>query len=940
MQAPDIPFDDAERLIELHALSLLDTAQEERFDCITRLAQQHFQVEMALVSLVDSDRLWFKSRQGIETCQIPRDISFCGHAILQDDVFVVEDAFRDPRFADNPLVSGFPHLRFYAGCPLVAHHGFRVGTLCLLDTRPRTLSQGEAAVLRDLGALASRELVVMAEEDALRRLQRSETRLNAVLNNLLDAVLTMSSDGRILSLNAAGERMFGTLGKDLLGQSFLTLLASPRVNRPDLSQQVDLSESFAGVAGSAFEGQGRQADGSTFPLELKFAPMALEGGPGLVCIARDISEQSNTRELMRLAKELAETASKAKSEFVANMSHEIRTPLNAILGMTQLLANTRLDAGQKQYLEMIRNSGESLLGIINDILDFSKIEAGRMELAPQDFALEEVLSAVASIMTVNAGPKTLDLAIGIEPGVPLWLHGDALRLQQVLVNLTGNAIKFTERGEVSLFVGLVGKTPHEAWLIFRVRDTGTGMSLAQQSRLFAEFSQGDASTTRRYGGTGLGLAICKRLVGLMGGHIEVRSQPDAGSEFCVSLPFHLPSSGAPVSAMPAGRMLVVDEHPTGREYLCQTLRAWGGEVDAAGTLTEAMAKCRVARPAYALVLVDARQDDPDALAAIQRLRQLLSGVPTRLMLMVGAFDHEALRQRELGQLADAVLIKPVTGGSLLDALQGVAAETVQGDAPRPLLGRHLLLVEDNPLNQLVARGMLEQAGATLEVADHGQQALALLQQDAARFHLVLMDVQMPVLDGLSATRQIRELLRLTLPVIAMSAGVTADEQQACRAAGMNDFVAKPIHAGNLLTCLARYLPLAAQQDLSSAPVPQTLPVFDLQTLLSVGQDNPVYRQSLHGLISQTLASAEAQFDEAQQAWQQGRLPDAGRILHTLRGSLGTLGAQDFGRCSLALEKVLRGSEEGDVAHLFAEAGASLAQTLLYGRQWLARQSSC
>ncbi|MRW89629.1 response regulator [Duganella sp. FT80W] len=403
---------------------------------------------------------------------------------------------------------------------------------------------------------------------------------------------------------------------------------------------------------------------------------------GLYLTAMNITDRKN-------GEQRAEAASRAKSEFVANMSHEIRTPMNAVLGVAYLLENTALSPAQKEYVGMIRSSGQGLLNILNDVLDFSKIEAGRMELLPQPFRVRELLDSVATVMMLNASMRGITLEIHADEEVPPVLVGDGMRLQQILINLVGNAVKFTEQGGVSVRAALDQVGPDGVRVRFSVRDTGIGIDKEQQERLFRAFDQGDASTTRRFGGTGLGLAICRRLTALMGGDIGVSSAPGEGSEFVVTLPF---------------------------------------------------------------VVADA---DP-------------------------------------GQAL------PVPAAS-------TPAETVP-PAPesRRLQGLRLLLVEDHPLNQVVARGMLEHAGASVDVAENGQLAVDRLRDAAEDYDMVLMDVQMPVMDGYEATRHIRHTLGLTLPVLAMTAGVMQSEQDLCIAAGMNDFIAKPVDVEQMLDTISRH----------------------------------------------------------------------------------------------------------------------------------------
>ena len=580
-------------------------------------------------------------------------------------------------------------------------------------------------------------------------------------------------------------------------------------------------------------------DGSQVPVNLVVSAIRDAEGDiaGFLGVANDITRQRQLQASLLRAKEQAEAASRAKSEFVANMSHEIRTPMNAVLGMAHLLGNTTLAPEQRKYLDMIRISGQSLLGILNDILDFSKVEAGRMDLAPAPFLLGEVLNALATIMAVGAGEKDLELAIGVEPDVPRMLVGDALRLQQVLINLTGNAIKFTERGEVSVLVDLARREAGAVLLRLRVRDTGIGMDAGQQARLFSAFSQADASMTRRFGGTGLGLAICRRLVELMGGAIEVRSDLGRGSEFCVTLPLALPDSGLglgpgfgpdsgaaqPDPQLGPRRLLVVDDNQTSRDYLCKTIQAWNWQADGADSGPRAL-ELLLARHAaggrYDAVLADWQMPGMDGVATMQALRRALPvAAVLPVIIMVSAFGRGKLMQADGVAGADAVLLKPVTASNLLDTLHEALARREGGAAlapfepfdPRGLApqqridGARLLLVEDNPLNQAVARGILEAAGASVDTVENGLQAVERLRAGAARYDLVLMDVQMPLMDGFAATRVLRTELGLSLPVLAMTAGVLEAEREQCLASGMDGFIAKPVDVEQMLLTIARHL---------------------------------------------------------------------------------------------------------------------------------------
>src|SRR5471032_212181 len=698
---------------------------------------------------------------------------------------------------------------------------------------------------------------------------------------------------------------------------------------------------------------GRRRDGDVFPMELAISAFSCVGQRGYAGIVRDVSDaRRRQRELLAATRD-AELAAQAKGDFLANMSHEIRSPLNAILGLSHLLGTTPLSADQRGYLDMVASSGQSLLAILNDILDFSKIEAGQMALAPAPVLLSELLRPLATMMSVTAGDKDLELLIGVAPGVPPAYVGDPLRLHQVLLNLLANAIKFTERGAVTLLVDCPARRDSSAALRFRVRDSGIGISAEQQGRLFQAFTQADTSTTRRFGGTGLGLSIAHRLATMMGGTIKVDSELGRGSEFFFELDLPLAPDGAVAPAAPpcdAGlRVLLAGDHAGANSHLADMVAPWRWSLTEAGSGTQALALLLAAAGdgrAYDLLLVDGNSAAVDAPALLRALQDAppAGGRPLTI-LMANAYARGKLVQAGAPGI-DASLTKPAIAANLLHAL--AQARTLRRDgaagpgASGPPAARHrvagrFLLVEDNLLNQIVASGLLRRAGAEVDIAANGQQALELLRAAPQRYQMVLMDVQMPVMDGIQATRAIRQQLALTLPVIAMTAGVLDNERRQCLDAGMSDFIAKPLDLDAMFATLARHLPASTPPGPPTAArgpqAPADDAVFDVEQLCPA--DEPGTNAGMVDLIARILAEAQAGFDTANAAWRGGDPLLAARTLHAMRGNIGALGASRFVRASRLAEAALAEQPAELITPLFDDAGAALAEALAAGAAWLA-----
>jgi PAS domain S-box-containing protein len=791
----------------------------------------------------------------------------------------------------------------------------------------------------------SRITAAVAEKER----EKYVTQTNLILENATDGILTIDDEQTIVRFNPACENIWGYSAEEVLGKEITVLI--PEYARKD---HLDNVHSFRNsrINGVHMEDRGLKLFGLTkegvvFPAEVGISMAEVDGAYFYSAFIKDITQRQKAEKQLLEAKEAAEVATKAKGDFLANMSHEIRTPMNAVIGLSDLALRTDLTDKQRDYLAKIHGSAESLLGIINDILDFSKIEAGRLDMESIEFDIDRVLDNLATVANVKTREKGLELLFKRDPHVPTVLIGDPLRLGQILINLTNNAVKFTEQGEIVVDIGLRERNGNEALVEFAVRDTGIGMTREQQGKLFQSFSQADTSTTRKYGGTGLGLAISRQLVELMGGKIGVDSEPGVGSAFHFTVKLGI-GEGAEektfttVPDLRNLRAIVVDDNPTAREILRIYLESFSFRVDEAANADELFSLMETAEEDYDLMVLDWLMPGMKGNEVAFRIKTEIRPQTDPHIVMISGFSSGDVLDKPGGEHIDQFLTKPVSPSHLFDAVmaafgietghkKAVAGEQFDMETLRPVQGAEILLVEDNEINQQVASELLEQAGFRIDIANHGQEAIDMLDEKA--YECVLMDLQMPVMDGFTATSNIRKKERFReLPILAMTANATLEDKENSLAHGMNDHIAKPIKPRLLFEALLKWIPDGARElpksyrqagDKVDEPERPELPGIDTEAgVARMGGSVKSYLRLLEK-FADNQADAIAGIT---QAVEQEDAEASVRLAHTLKGVSGSIGADALQQAAAEVEAALK-ADPSALPEGFAQMALELDRVL-------------
>ena len=906
--------------------------------------QEHYQLLSCLLEYIP-DRIYFKNQQGAFVLVSRSEAEYLGakdpvEVIGKTDFDFFEFSLAQASFDDEQelmragksiagkeekkqLLDGRTGWALVTKIPLRAADGNIIGT-CGISKDITALKETEEALYKANAALASQKALLeqsMAElqqtklelqqqlalrervEDELVRAKREAEEASSGLGPFFQVALDMlciaGMDGYFKRINPAFCTTLGYTEKEMLGKPFLNFVHPE--DRPKTVAAVE--QLAAGQNLVNFINRYQHQNGNYLSIEWTAAPNSDK--TAIYAAARNITLRIQSEDELRMAREAAEAANRAKSTFLANMSHEIRTPMNGVIGMTELLLNTRMTTDQRGYLNLVRQSADSLMTVLNDILDFSKIEAGKMDLDKHEFDLRDSIGDTLQTLALRSAEKEVELAYLVKPDVPDCLIGDISRLRQIIINLVGNAIKFTPRGEIVVELHVESLTKYQVSLEVRVSDTGIGIAKDKQADVFESFTQAESSTTRRFGGTGLGLAISKQLVELMKGRIWLESEPGKGSTFHFTALFDLsPQKPHAARLMPEKlrdfRVLVVDDNATNRTILEEMLKTWELRPVLASSGAEALEILEQAQAEGApipLMLLDYMMPEMDGAEVYRQVKQRFHPqAPKILILSSGGNLAAQIGGESLSY--ERCLTKPVKHSDLFDTISrvmsGMLADDQTGVTSEPPEQQRagcmkLLLAEDGRVNQLVAIKLLEDRGHHVTLASTGREALDILATQS--FDAILMDIQMPEMNGLEATAAIRQSEVGTgkhVPIIAMTANAMKGDREQCLAAGMDDYIAKPIHSTQLYPMLEQYAHLG--QDQPSAPLPASAPCdappFDAETFQENIGDGPLMQE----LIRLFLEESQPMLGNACQALHDLDAEALHHAAHSLKGLVGNYAA--------------------------------------------------
>lgn len=782
------PQNEKKRLEALKAYQILDTENEEQFDRLTKLASLICETPIALVSLIDEQRQWFKSAVGLDVPFTAREISFCQHAIMGDELFEVESTKNDQRFVNNPLVTGFPTIQFYAGFPLKDPVGFNLGTLCVIDTKPKKLTNNQKIALELLAKEVVSQMIARINNLELLKFKKQ-------FEFSHDLICVVGTDGYLKNINPAFVNTLGWTNEELLSKPFLEIIHPEDQEKAAL--EIDTFKEDQLI--TQFEARFLKKNGQYIWLSW-IAKADLSQGEAFA-IARDVTE--NKAHLIELtnAKNLAESANKVKEEFLSNMSHEIRTPLNAIIGFNQLLAQSELNENQKKQVDIIGIASKNLIGILNDILDTSKLESGNVKLDVSPISIKKNIKNVIKLQRPEAKAKNIKLLKTIDSDLPPYTMGDENRINQILLNLINNGIKFTHKGYVEVKVLEISRKNNQSTIRFIVKDTGIGIPENKQIAIFERFNQAENNTTRKYGGTGLGMYIVKSLVELHNGTIELNSSPGKGTEITIDITFEISKITIPK----------------------------------------------------------------------------LIEKPTK---------------------------KPST-----------PAQVTQND----LKGMRILVVEDNEHNQILATTFLEKNKAIVDIAQDG--LIAVEKAKNNQYDIILMDLQMPNMDGLQATKIIREELKLVIPIIACSAHSMAGVKENCLENGLNHYILKPYNEKTFINVLSLFA-----KSPQNTPAP-TLDFDDIPKILDElsAENGEEFTQMMLDVF---LKRIPIDINEIETALLQNDTEKLKNKAHLLAGSLGCLNFNVGLKISKEIEIVVLQNEWEDILEKGTVFVNYLQQTLM------------